>query len=387
MVINIILNKIFKHKNLNLYLTLFSILIAIIFGAFGIYSTYYGDQSEISYDILNEVNVLDVHKPLEDLTVSFQNEDIQKKNLNLRIMTIRIKNSGQTDILQNHYDKNDVWGFQIKNGKIIEVRLLDSNSDYLKSNLNPNSSSDNIVQFEQIIFEKGKYTTLEILLLHEKNMPPEIIPIGKIAGIDEIIVTKLADKDNQILNGYISDIFHGNIFIHIVRFFIYMIIFSFSIIIFALIVDKISEIDENEKYKKRIKQTGLITSPEKYTMLIHLYNEIGKYPILFIKYVLDNENIDEKMKEWSQKQAHTKWQEHENIDIDDLVKNISGMRHQNHQNIMDLDKFDYDRWGFFIIYYLIRNEKIKMRKYRGASIDSEFVRNLNEFCGFIDDWG
>ena len=101
---------------------LLGIVISMIFGFFGLYSIFHENKPNISFKITNEANILDLHKPLEELSISFQGEDIQKKNLNLRILTIKIENDGKVNILQNFYDSEDIWGFQVKNGKIIEVR-------------------------------------------------------------------------------------------------------------------------------------------------------------------------------------------------------------------------------------------------------------------------
>ncbi|MBT2618617.1 MULTISPECIES: hypothetical protein [unclassified Bacillus (in: firmicutes)] len=44
---------------------------------------------------------------------------------------------------------------------------------------------------EKIILEKEKYVSFEILVLHNKNSPPSIIPVGKIAGINDFVITDL----------------------------------------------------------------------------------------------------------------------------------------------------------------------------------------------------
>jgi hypothetical protein len=197
------------------------VLLAIAFGVFGVYSIFHETKPHISFEITNEANVLDVRKPLKDLSISFQGEDIQEKNLNLRIFTIRIENSGQVDILQNHYDQGDVWGFEVLGGKIIEVRLMGSSSDYLKSNLNPQLFKENAVQFRKVIFEKGKFFTLEILVLHRKGMLPGITPLGKIAGIERIRPFRSWMEKGE--RSFLGELFYGSIPLQILRGIIYVI--------------------------------------------------------------------------------------------------------------------------------------------------------------------
>ena len=117
--------EIFKEK---IPWSIISVLLALVFGGFAIYSVVHEKKSNISYEIINEVNVLDVRKPLKDLKISFQEEDIQKENLNLRIFSVRVENNGEVDILQSQYDASEVWGIQVQNARIIEVRLINSNS-------------------------------------------------------------------------------------------------------------------------------------------------------------------------------------------------------------------------------------------------------------------
>jgi len=163
--------------------SLFGVVLTLVFGFFAVYSAFHERKPNILFEITNEINVLDIRKPLEELSISFMGEDIEKRNLNLRIFTVRIENNGEVDILQNHYDADDVWGIQVNHARIIEARFMDSNSDYLKSKINPNIIEENKIEFNKIIFEKGNYFIVEILVLHMKEEYPEVISIGKIAGI------------------------------------------------------------------------------------------------------------------------------------------------------------------------------------------------------------
>ena len=183
-----------SSEKISIALTVLGILIAISFGFYGVYSTINLDKTDVSFEILNDANVLDIHKPLEDLIISFKGDDIQEENLNLRIITIRIKNTGNVNVLQSYFDNNDIWGIQGKNCEFLEVRFIEENSDYLKTNLEPKLIENNTIKFNKIIFEKGNYFILEILVFHDKDEIPEFIPIGKIAGVDEILPIKLSEN-------------------------------------------------------------------------------------------------------------------------------------------------------------------------------------------------
>lgn len=149
------------------------------------YQFVYEKRSDIFFQITSEADILNIHKPLKDLQILFQEDNIQEKKLNLRIYTIRVENIGQIDILQNHFDQNDNWGIKVEDARIIETRFVDSNTEYIKNNLSLQIHEDNIVKLNKIIFDRDSYFIIEILVLHDINNPPHLYQIGKIAGVQK----------------------------------------------------------------------------------------------------------------------------------------------------------------------------------------------------------
>jgi hypothetical protein len=145
------------------------------------------------FEVTNDVNVYDVRKPIRDLRILFQGEEIESQNLGLRILILRVRNVGEADVLQIHYDTSEAWGFKVVGGQLIEVRVTDSNSDYLRRRINPIIAGENSVVFDKVIFERGRFVTFEVLILHPRDVRSRIQPFGKIAGIDAIqsVVTPL----------------------------------------------------------------------------------------------------------------------------------------------------------------------------------------------------
>jgi hypothetical protein len=184
---------------------------------------YYGVRHPVSrlvLDIINEVNVLDVRQPVRDLAIAFRGQDVQQANLNLRVFTARLANVGDVDILQSHYDKDDTWGIRVADGKLIEARLVESNSSYVQAQLNPAIVGDNLVALTKVILERGKHFTLELLVLHPKDATPRLSVIGKIAGIDEIPVNRTwADREQVSIW---SQAWSGRPIVHFVRIGIYL---------------------------------------------------------------------------------------------------------------------------------------------------------------------
>lgn len=225
-------------------------LLTIAFGAIGLYTYFHEPKPSLLFEIINESNVLDVHKSLENLTIFFDNENIQKKNLNLRIITIQISNNGEVDILQSYYDQKIKWGFSVNKGKIINgARIVNSNSDYLKNNISPKIINGNTVELEKVILEKGKFISIEILVIHNKDTFPEINYIGKIVGIEAITPVKTWEKNLE--QKFFEKLFYGGFLINILRPIITLIALVIIIILIALTHDGIRKIKRKSKKKLR----------------------------------------------------------------------------------------------------------------------------------------
>ena len=225
--------------------TIVSVILALLFGIFTVY-VYYADAPNLTFDIINDANVFDVNKPLDELNISFQGDDIKKRNLNLRIISIKIENTGNTNILQNFYDENVIFGLKIDNGHIIESRLIDSNSEYLKSYLNL-ETINNTVEFSKPIFEKNKYFVVELLVLHDKYEVPKITPLGKIAGIEKIDVIKSYTESLT----FFESVFSGSLFVHLIRFPIYLLILVGVPMLIFLVIYPITELIARRRKHKR----------------------------------------------------------------------------------------------------------------------------------------
>jgi hypothetical protein len=376
-----------SHLKLNLVLAVLGILIAIFFGIYGVYSTYQENKSEISFKIINEANVLDVHEPLSDLTISFQGEDIhltisfqgediQEKNLNLRIITVRIENSGSVNILQSHYDINDIWGIQVKNGEIIRANLIDSNSEYLKSNLKLGFSNETI-EFTKTIFEKGKYFTIEILVFHKKDKSPEMFPIGKIAGIEKMekmVPIRLSDEKEET---FISRLFYGDLLINIVRFIFFVSLAILLVVLIGVSADKINESKE-KRLRKNIFNSTVAKSGVKffgarqYDVLKKLYVKLGYRIISQLIHIFKNPekllNIIDEVKY------------NEPLDFNELADRIRKNYRIHHVVSTEGVKLrgapDVD---FALINYLYKNGVIRIEDDRIFPDSSEVLQFLQQF--------
>jgi hypothetical protein len=122
------------------------VLLSVVLGGPALYLTIHEKTPDIIFQTIAESNILDVHKPMKDLSISFRGNDIQETKQNLKFYVISVRNAGDKNVVQNDYDQNQVWGLEFDNSKIIETpQVIDSNSDYLTNNLNPKVLNGNIV--------------------------------------------------------------------------------------------------------------------------------------------------------------------------------------------------------------------------------------------------
>jgi len=361
--------------------------LTIAFGFVGLYSYLNEPKPSILFEITNESNVLDLHKPLDNLTIYFEEEDIQKNNLNLRIITIQISNNGEVDILQSYYDQNIQWGFKINNGKIINnARIVNTNSDYLLKNISPTIKGDNVVELNKVILEKGKTFSTEVLVLHSKDNFPEVIPLGKIVGIDKISPIKTW-KEEQTLS-FIDTFFYGGLLVNIVRPVICFILIIVLLIVIALSADSLGDFKRNRKSKRRKKMINKLFNGdpenEQIKLLTETYVTHGLDGLKNIekdlnkkKEILFTINSDKLMEEHDEKvnALKQKYGIKEPDEDDEFLITKETKRKIRYLN----------SWHSYHTKELIKKGVISINDQDEVVIDKEFNKNLSKLLKLFDD--
>ena len=224
-----------------------SMIIAIIIGIV----TSRVPETGIIYETINETNVLDLKRPLQDLSIEFRGQNIEEENLSLRILTVSISIIGDIHILNEHFDQDDDWGMKFDNGKVIEARLVEASSDYLQTKMMPQIVGESSVVFPKTIFDRDASFVVEVLTLHSKHELPSFSSIGKIAGIDEITVLTRPLVVHE--ESFIGQLFEGSFVIQLVRIGIYIIGAVLAMVMFVLMVIAISGLLDRWKRRNRRK--------------------------------------------------------------------------------------------------------------------------------------
>jgi hypothetical protein len=359
--------KLLEKLENRVYWGLVGVLLTIVFGIMGLYTYFHERKANVQVEVVGESNVLDLHKPLEDLTVYFHNEDIQKKNLNLRIITIQISNTGEMDILQAQFDQKMKWGIKISSGKIInDGRIVGTNSDYLKSSLSPKVVGDNFIEFEKVIFEKNKYFTLEILVLHSKDTLPEITTIGKIAGIDKIPIEKT--WETKMRPSFLKTFFDGGFLINFLRLTAAAIVWIILIIAIVLSSETLSSRKGKFKQNKRKKEIEVLfgkeSQDEKTQLIIDTYINKGLSGLKDIdEFLKDDKGLLLEIKRFTLEEEYE-------------TKLNALLPEKRKDDLIDEESIFLHEREYARVSALLKKKIVELRNQDAVEIDAEFIKSL-----------
>lgn len=364
-----------------------SFISGIIFGAFGIYATFfYTKKPEIRFEILNNTNLVDLHENVGDLEIKYKSKDILKEKQSIRIYTIRLKNIGSIDITKSFYDARDPLGFDISNGTIINnIEIINASSDYLKSKLQPVLTNNSIVTFTEPLLNSGDYITLKFLVLHANNVTPSLKSKGIISGISNIQVVNVYDESNN--ESLWKQTWFGNIYVQLLRMIIYPFISMFSIVILFIIIiipaiyfsELYNEIKRKKIAKKFLSENEHIVN-DALTILVNKFKKSGEKDILTISELLNNKLTIEKI--LNEKDNYEKLKKIEyDIKFMDLDSPRNPERQKQNQELKKLRK-EYEQIDLSLF---LLNKKLVQLKNHKVIIDNDIIEKLKIFIDFIKE--
>lgn len=224
------------------------LLLSLLIGVPGIYLALHRRAPLVIYEIQSIANVFNVHRPLPELTILFNGENIRDKGKNLQIVTLALRNQGDEDVLQGAYDNTQSFGLRLPNAQVIGMpRVVRGDNEYLLQHLNPRVSTSNVVEFNKVIIERGKSAIIEMVVLHDQSQALTFEPFGKIAGQDSIYVLDLRGDSKQ---SFWPMIIQGGAIVNIVRFSVSIALFIVGVILLIFITEGVSNIKQRRHKKK-----------------------------------------------------------------------------------------------------------------------------------------
>ena len=258
--------------------------IGILIGLVGLYYTLRDRETHMSVDIAAESNVLDVLHPISDLAIVFQGQDIEKQKSNLKVLSIRLINDGQTNIHEDDFDSRIPFGIQVDGGLVVRAQVTGASSPYLGENLHPRLSGQNAVLLDKIIFDKGSSVTIEVLVIHKKEQQPRVSALGKIAGLEKIAVTTSFQGHEQ--PSFWAEVFQGNPAVQIMRILSYAFAALICVACIGFLIGGIASLGSRlqrarrRKWLSRLPLTGDAEKIKKRNAIGEIYIEDGLFGLL-----------------------------------------------------------------------------------------------------------
>lgn len=235
----------------NIVSRIFVVFLGLIATGITIYAFFIEQNVKLNYEVVSNTNVLDFNAELSKLEVFYDSTNLKQTQENLKVITIKVVNKGEKDLLKSYYDENEPLGLIVKEGQIIEIpELIETSSDYLKQNVVIQKPSLSRLEFSNVILETDEYFTFKLLVLHKKSETPNLYPIGKIAGQKQIEILQLSES--KASQNFFSRTFEGDIWIQLVRLVFYFLAVVLAIVAIALLTERINS------YRSRKRKKSLI---------------------------------------------------------------------------------------------------------------------------------
>lgn len=223
-------------------------LVGLISAILGIYTFFVQDKVlQVDYEIIANTNVLDINANITKLDITYGGSSLKTTNQSLRIINLRVRNTGNESVLKSFYDNNDPLGVLVTKGRIIEKpELVGATSDYIKRNLVVKFDSTGRLSFSDIILEPNDFYTLKLLILYPSGQNPEVRPTGKVAGVKNIPVVSLA-QGTKTEKSFWEITFGGSIYSQLLRALAYTFVVIGLIVLIVVSSESISEYREKQK--------------------------------------------------------------------------------------------------------------------------------------------
>jgi len=228
-------------------------LMAVIFGFITLYLGFVKENKpDLNYVVTADSSVLDIKEQLGSLDVLYEGESLSKRKQDLRFITFKVINQGNSSILSNFYDSNFPIGFNVKNGEMAdEPKLLSASNNYLEDKLVTTMNTKTNVSFSNVILEPNEFFEIKILVLHEVGKVPTIEAFGKIATIDKIEVLRNFSSVSEL--SFIEKTFGGGVLTNVFRLIAYGFMFIFVILVLVAVGEKNNNRKELKRKRKLVK--------------------------------------------------------------------------------------------------------------------------------------
>lgn len=358
----------------------FGFLLAIIFGGIAVYTSFLQDKNpKLEYIVEGKTPVLDLRENIKNLDILYKGINIKEQDKNLSIITLKVQNNSEVNILKGFYDDLSPLQVWVENADIVDKpKVISTSNDYLKENAKVELDSLGFVHLPKLIIEGQENYTIRLLILHKNGVEPKIKGQGKIAGQkDWIAVISNYTKKSELR--FWDRLIQGNIWIHIIRLIIYLftliiVVLAISIPI-ALISDAISEKKKKNRVKNYKNKKGIENSPET-DAVFELYLNNSLAVLAKIQKLIGNESRLKAMLRSIEKRelnlfVHGKSDSVENYRTEEII-------HSSDEMILRHRIITYEN----AVRELKRVEMVKFES-NEAAVNGKFAKELTDFISYL----
>ena len=230
-------------------LTMFSI-------GWGIFQTYHVKNPRLQYEIVSQIELFNKTDDLSKITLLLDTIDVLKENQNIAYYVIKVQNVGNQHLRAVDYDEG-AFGIAINDGIIIQdINLVDASTQHISDRYKELQLpfSNHFVNIPRISLDRNDWYSISIAAIHVDGVSPTLIPVGKIIGQKEIIVTT-ASTDSEHLS-FSEKLFKGGIWINLARSVIFLIIWV--VIIMIILTSLLNRLERRESKKDERAYKGVV---------------------------------------------------------------------------------------------------------------------------------
>lgn len=255
---------------------------------------------------------------------------------------------------------------------------METSTEYIKNNLSITLDSLDNVIFNPIIIDGQEFFTLKVLVLHKQNEILHIKAFGKVAGVKVIGV--LESYKNTEEKSFWQRLIEGTFFIHLARFFAYLIVIILTaLLIFipiALISEFLTERSRKKKVRKYKAKKNLTDSVER-DLIYELYVTSGLGFLVEIERLFVAEKL---LKIKLRSHVRRLDKRHQEIANPDYLENIDSatrimtQTHSGRRVVVNERNLIIER---------LYNDKIIQLTNNELTINHQFVADLKEFVSYL----
>jgi hypothetical protein len=153
-----------------------------------IYTTLHQPRPQIEFEILANSSVLSVPDALPNLEVLYDGKKLESEGKTIRLITIRIRNTGDRSIRNDDYDPRSPLGFRLSSGTLVNSSITSASNDYLREHCTIEKTAPTSAVFSPVFLEPESYFDVRLLVIAGVSETPDVIPTGKILDVAKATV-------------------------------------------------------------------------------------------------------------------------------------------------------------------------------------------------------